>query len=653
MSWDTTPASHRACSASNLIAGYLLGHPLDGRRLIDFKHNKTGVFLPWCKKWADGIQFKRLEYRKAHKSVRHQFICLQDLRYNPQMPLPQDKSDEENLWPSLGSRLEDRICQIERMANPEGQVNAIFRTSAADYLNIFKKGSDDEQRELGNTSVLLDITFPEYVDLSLALNICYRISCHPQACDYTLQQYNCYFFCWNIILGLIRFQANWGATLSNQYESIVVRAVDDWLQAQLADLNESPNLAIVVSGASVVQGTSSPLKPSLTQTVSRCFRNRDSLQGLKSALSSVLWTSEQEGAIHDVVSRILNEVADHTTNLVSNCTGELSIDDLFRRDATKYPLAVPQDWLHDIQREDDRAFNTFVNSLMWPMFAAALESKSKGILRDESRSQLSSMQKLRYSDPVLKARLSTLGYRTAWRNASASTSSDNSAPLRLLNAIIQMPRQLKNVSDISGPFVSIIAAELERRAAANSPMEIEGDGSHLLQLMVDMDVDYSGIEAQVVSQIEWSIKNIAQNHPGCDPSTLRLAALQLLMRLRQRGEAVKFYVNPRQTWRACLWYSLGHGITESLADVVGSQCASSEYKYQCQRLVTVSAKKFHVLKRCQLGYAEIQEFVRGRIQRLNEKLRKEELGSAESWLQGIERTMTVIWNDKRTWKDAL
>ncbi|KAG8777657.1 hypothetical protein FRC12_000271 [Ceratobasidium sp. 428] len=649
MSIDST--SHYALSASNFLAGFLT-HDLDGRHLIDFKHQRTGIFLPWCEIWADGIQFKCLQYRKSHKSVRHQFVCLRDFRRNPDVLLPEDDSEKANLWKSLGTGLETRICTVERMADPDAQVNAIVRASAVDYINFFPEGSESEKKELDNTSILLEIIFPEYVDLSHVLDICYRISRHPKACDYTLQQFNCYFFCWNIILGLLRPQAKWDVALSEQYEVIVRQAVDDWLQ-DLVATESSTNLALVVSSTITSRTSSSNLSPSLSETISECFHSRTSLRDFQKAIRSALWTSEQEGALRGVISQILNEVTDRTTGLVSNGTGERSIEDLFRRDPVLNPLDAPQDWQEDIQREDHRAFNTFVNSVMWPVFEAALESKGKAASRDEARSKLSAAQKLRYSEPALKARLSSLGYKTAWRNASAATADDNT-PLRLLNTVLQMPRQLHNVSKISGPFVSIVAAELEQRAANNNPLKIEGDGSHLLQLMTNMEgVDYSGLEAQVVSQIEWSIRNMAQNHPGCDSGTLKLATLQLLMRLRKRGEDIKFYVDPRLTWRVCLWYSLGGGITKSLAEVVQNRCASSEPKYECRQLVTVSAKKFLVLKRCQLSYSQIETFVLGRVKRLSEKLRKDELGSVEQWQKEIETVMSAIWNDKRTWRDAL
>ncbi|KAG8725393.1 hypothetical protein FRC09_000034 [Ceratobasidium sp. 395] len=568
------------------------------------------------------------------------------------MPLPEDDSEKGYLWDSLGTGLETLICTVERMADPDAQVTAIVRASAADYINFFRQGSYLEKKELHDTSVLLEITFPEYVNLSHVLDICYRISCHPKACDFTLQQFNSKFFCSNIILGLLRPQAKWDVALSEQYEAIMCQAVDDWLQ-QLVATESSTNLALVVSSTTITTpDSSSNPSLSLSQTISECFRSQDSLCDFQQGVRSALWTSEQEGALRGVISQILNKVTDRTTSLVSNGTGESSIEDLFRRDPIIHPLDVPQDWQEDIQREDHHSFKTLINSAMWPVHEATLKGREKAVSRGQVRSKLSTVQRPRYLEPVLKARLLGLRCKAAWRRASASTA-DDQTPLRILNTVLRMPRQIHNISKVSGPSVLNVAAELEQRATDNNPMKIEGDGPHRLQLVVDMNADYSGLEPQVVSQIEQSIRNMVQNHPGYDSDTLRMATLQLLMCLRKRGENIKLHHDPKLTWRLCLWYSLGSGITKSLAEVVENRCASSEPKYECRQLMTVSANKFLVLRHCQLSYSQIQTFILGRMKPVGEVFKKDKLGSLELWKKEIKTVMSTIWNDKRTWKDAL
>ncbi|KAG8744384.1 hypothetical protein FRC10_010271 [Ceratobasidium sp. 414] len=649
MSWDRT--SRYASTSSNFSVRPFRGHPLDGRHLIDFTNKKGGDFIGWCNTWADVIQFKRLQYRKENTGVEHEFICLYEMCRNLNLPFPTPQSDEKNLWESLESGPEDRVCLVERMANPDTPVDALVRADAADYINIFRKESEEAKEQLADTSVIMEITFSTGRTLTDVLDICYRISRHSKAKYYTLQQYNCFFFSWNIILGLMRSEANWGATVAGQFGAIH-GAVDSWLQ-ELAATEGMSNLALVMAGAGSIQYPRPGSHSSLTDTVSKYLSSESHLQELRAAFQSALWTTEQEGAIKSIIDRTLADVADQTTDLITDGTGESSLDGLLLRED---PIGVPPGWEKTIGTEQGRLFGEFINSVVWPHFQAALESNSQTARSDDSRSNLSLGQRARYSQPVLMARLSPLGCKTAWRNARAEASGNDLSGmlgsfLHLAKTLQHTPKQMRNVAQISGSFVSLVAAELEKSAVAGQPIKIQGIGDNMLELVRDLNIDPSGLEGEVVSQFEWSIKNMAAAHEGCDHGTLRLATLQLLLHLKDKGRELRFYPDTRQIWRICLWYCLGKGIINLVAQVAGGLCVDAEPKYRCQQAVTVSKKKFVVLKKRELSYSEIQVFVLGRIKELSERANKDTLRLAESCQQELEKAMSEIWKDQRSWKE--
>ncbi|KAG9101310.1 hypothetical protein FS749_008030 [Ceratobasidium sp. UAMH 11750] len=651
MSWDRT--SRYASTSSNFLVRPFRGHPLDGRHLIDFTDKLGGDFTGWCSIWADVIQFGRLQYCKKNTGVEHEFICLHELRRNPNHPFPPAQLTEKNLWESLESGPEDRVCVVERMANPDTPVDALVRADAADYINIFRKESEEVKEQLADSSVILEVSFSEEHTLADVLDICYRISRHSKAQYYTLQQYNCFFFSWNIILGLLRSNAGWGTTVARQFGAIH-SAVDGWLQ-ELAATEGMSNLALVVAGTGSIQGPRPGSHSSLTHFVSKHFSSESYLQELRGAFQSALWTAEQEDVIRGIIRRMLDKVADKTTNLLTDGTGETSLNGLMLRED---PLGVPPDWEKSISAEQGRLFGEFVNSVVWPHFQAALESGSQTATRGDSRSNLSLGQKARYSQPVLMARLSPLGCKTAWRNARAEASGHDlggklNSFLHLAKTLQHTPKQMRNIAQISGSFVSLVGAELEKSAAAGQPIKIKGVGDNLLELVRDLSIDPSGLEDQVVSELEWSIKNMVAAHEGCDHHTLRLATLQLLLNLKNKGEELKFYVDISQIWRIGLWFCLGKGIVGSVSQVTRGLCTGAEPKYRCQQAVTVSKKKFVVLRKRELTYSEIQLFILGRVKELSERANKDTLRLAETCQQEIEQAMSEIWKDRESWKDHL
>lgn len=106
------------------------------------------------------------------------------------------------------------LCRFERFGDPDARVDAITKEGsvAHDLAEILPS---DQLAFLDKTSdVLEEVTFSHDLDLMDILEICYSIQQNKQTRIYTLQRYNCYFFCWCVLLLLTRKAGLQGGALS-------------------------------------------------------------------------------------------------------------------------------------------------------------------------------------------------------------------------------------------------------------------------------------------------------------------------------------------------------------------------------------------------------------------------------------------------------
>ncbi|KAF8606235.1 hypothetical protein BDV93DRAFT_363852 [Ceratobasidium sp. AG-I] len=107
------------------------------------------------------------------------------------------------------------LCRFERFGDPGARTDALTEQGSVAYdvaeilpiehLAVFDSASD----------LLEEVRFPHEQDLMDVLEICYSIQQDWQTRTYTLQRYNCYFFCWCVLLLLTRKFALWEETLSD------------------------------------------------------------------------------------------------------------------------------------------------------------------------------------------------------------------------------------------------------------------------------------------------------------------------------------------------------------------------------------------------------------------------------------------------------
>ncbi|EUC60766.1 hypothetical protein RSOL_364780 [Rhizoctonia solani AG-3 Rhs1AP] len=150
-------------------------------------------------KWHDQQQstrFHTIQYRKERTGVGHEFILLL-------------------LQRERGSDV-DCYCRVERVGDPEHLTQVIYidGTIAEDYIQAIPLSDPSSASLTHNSDVVVEITFPQTFMLRDVLAICCGISNHFRARRYTLQQYNCYFFSWTVILALARACMNWESSPS-------------------------------------------------------------------------------------------------------------------------------------------------------------------------------------------------------------------------------------------------------------------------------------------------------------------------------------------------------------------------------------------------------------------------------------------------------
>ncbi|KAF8593092.1 hypothetical protein BDV93DRAFT_612349 [Ceratobasidium sp. AG-I] len=206
--------------------------------------------------------FRKIQYYKERQGVGHEFVVL---------PL-HDADGGPTEW----------FCRLERVANPTRQLAAIGPdgTEAFDYIQSF---DDDLLGALRGAGLVAEIILPRDFDLYDVLAICSAITEHPQAHRYTLQQYNCYFFSWAIILSLARRAVDW--------ENIDLRHMDDIRESILQSISTpTPEGGKVAQTLSTVHSSNtSPTQSLLYNVLSSELSSPEFFRSAHLAVSSTLW----------------------------------------------------------------------------------------------------------------------------------------------------------------------------------------------------------------------------------------------------------------------------------------------------------------------------------------------------------------------------
>ncbi|CAE7171162.1 unnamed protein product [Rhizoctonia solani] len=639
MSRPQQDSSRRTLSSPNYVSRST-AHKAEGRLRIDFK---DPVFKGYRERWGRHIYFWSIEYRKLHPFPEHEFILLKDLTDNPTLnpsagpsrertQVSPDSGTGKRVGKSLrrlsgalsgavvqssvvieqGLRSVDQptfsppawalripedinnteyVLKLERQANPETQANSAHRTEAYDFADLKTFGELSENER--NSSVELAITFPQAIALEEVFKICSSISQHRTAQQYTLRQYNCYFFAWCITTMLVRLQMHydWVRILRSD-----ARETTRFINRQLVELSDPqrlhdtdidilPNLTLLLSGEYNVKGT----VPDTQRPFIRRFSNKlvelSTFERIASSLldqpNQPLWAREQRNVIREIVRELLEKVADSTMDLATAGTGESNVVALFWSNTN---IRLSDKWDGEVRKERNRLLNVYVDR-MWVAFREALEQTSQAERQaasnqtDQSRptpaNLVSLIQRIGNSPTVLAPRLIQIGVQAAWNAAGVAAEARQPSPQtaearppssrgqsfqQTMRRLQYTPGQIANVAQVKDAFIDVLSARREqvrvgggrRQPGEEDPLSL--DISNVLRMMGNINLQPQE-EDRVVLELERSVKNMAAAVHGPDFSVeeLRRAALELLLRLRQKAIEVNFGLAPDRTWRVCVW----------------------------------------------------------------------------------------------------
>ncbi|CUA70589.1 AGAP008095-PA [Rhizoctonia solani] len=703
-------SSHRTFSSSNYVSRST-AHRAEGRLRINFS---DPTFLEWRKLWGQSVFFCGFEYRKLRAFPEHEFILLKyfssipgtkpstDIYSEPgQSSGPKDgvgkslrrlpgvlsgvairsstRSSDPSDTPTWVLQIPENInkreyvLKLERQANPETQFNATHRTEAYDFAE-FKLFEQLDEKER-NSTVELAITFPQAIPLEEVFKICSSISQHPYAQQYTLRQYNCYFFAWCITTMLVRLQMHydWVRILRSE-KTVTMQLINkrlaelsnpQRLRGQCSESNAGtevlPNLALFLTGEYSLETTLDSSQRPFIQMFSSKLIELSTFERIASSLidkpDQPLWARDQHKITREIVGTLLESVADSTIRLATAGTGKSDAVALFWGN-TSIPLS--DSWDARVKMEYRRLLAVYVDRI-WAAFREALEQTSQAERRPNPSQAtqtrptqaniISLIQRIGNSPTMLTPQLTQLGLRAAWNAAGVAAEAQLSDPqrqpfLRAMRRLQHTPGQISHVAHIRGPFLDVLSNRREQIRANRGQRQTDEDSLSLdtlnvLGMMGNINLQPQE-EDQIVIELERSVKNMAMGiqQPNLSVQELREATLELMLRLKETARKINFGLDPSRAWRVCVWYSL----SEEVIRVISQASQSSTWSIQCWSRAAGDNPRATSGQKRPTPASDIHEFVHGRIERLSEMIHNQRgPGTTRECRVEIEEAMTKIW----------
>ncbi|KAG8735350.1 hypothetical protein FRC10_010685 [Ceratobasidium sp. 414] len=210
------------------------------------------------------------------------------------------------------------MCRVERIGDGSraGAIRHIGCT-AYDLIQWFIKSDYDQVSAKDPSTLLAEVDLCREFDILDVLAVCYSVQNSKECCVYTLQRYNCYFLCLTVLTVLTRRVENWETTIST----------DDWDSFVSSLLDRLSNLSLEDSKEYMVLRLCALLEPNDLQP------GRFILEGLRvhlasqagalnnytRAMSSTLWETAREPALHDVLLTLLEPAVPASLDGGSHC----------------------------------------------------------------------------------------------------------------------------------------------------------------------------------------------------------------------------------------------------------------------------------------------------------------------------------------------
>ncbi|KAF8606223.1 hypothetical protein BDV93DRAFT_604730 [Ceratobasidium sp. AG-I] len=200
---------------SHIAVNWSLGALKENKNLAAIRFplgwdSKIGPVFSWYGQLAC-TKFVSIQYRKQREfPFYHEFLCAK--------------------------LTNGELCRFERFGDPDARADAITEEGsvAHDSAEIL---SPNQLAVLDKTSdILEEFAFLHEQDIMDVLEICYNIQQDRQTRAYTLQRYNCYFFCWCTLLLLTRKASHWEIVISETTWDQTIRQLEsDLSKAAPAD----------------------------------------------------------------------------------------------------------------------------------------------------------------------------------------------------------------------------------------------------------------------------------------------------------------------------------------------------------------------------------------------------------------------------------
>lgn len=216
-------------------------------------------------------EFESLEHRKEPKGFRHEFIVLK--------------------------LVDGSICRIERTGDPDARFDALSSQGsvAYDIAQCFRP-KDLAGASLDTSEVIAEIHMPRRLDISDVLTICRAIQEGEKTRNYTLQEFNCYFFSLAIQCCVTRLVAEWELMIPRESWLAKFRTAIDSLVSSSRPprrlQKETPHMTLLRAYA-VLNPNDQWLEVDLLRDIQlTVFKRTDINQALVGAVNRVLWHTD-------------------------------------------------------------------------------------------------------------------------------------------------------------------------------------------------------------------------------------------------------------------------------------------------------------------------------------------------------------------------
>ncbi|KAG8699088.1 hypothetical protein FRC08_005509, partial [Ceratobasidium sp. 394] len=127
--------------------------------------------------------------------------------------------------------LDGSYCRLDRSGEGGAKLDFLRESGSAafDIIQWFPQHSYLMGDIIRTSTVVAEVTFPREFDIVDVLAVCYSIHQHKDACNYTLQRFNCYFLCSTILAILARRVAMWGRMSLSQWGELLDKVLDQAL----------------------------------------------------------------------------------------------------------------------------------------------------------------------------------------------------------------------------------------------------------------------------------------------------------------------------------------------------------------------------------------------------------------------------------------